>query len=174
MRHFVLFIFFISFFSLSYGQKIKYRDVKEGYTFDDYFVKVEDKTYHPVLAAVCNFYFPGLGHVYVNETLRGIGFFGGTLTAGGVAITGLVMGYAGNNEAPMRGEVIMYTGLGAYGLIHLWSILDVVKVSMVKNVAYDKKKKQSISIDIHPRIDLYHVGGNAREPMIGATANIYF
>ena len=64
------------------------------------------------------------------------------LTTVNVAIVGLIMSMSVDSETGQSSKsarTIMYSGFIATGLIQLWSIYDVVKITKIKNLAHQEK-----------------------------------
>ncbi|MGK7395380.1 MAG: hypothetical protein ACNS62_12460 [Candidatus Cyclobacteriaceae bacterium M3_2C_046] len=152
MKNITLSIFFLILITpCSYGQQIKYKQVKDQYSLSEYNPKaLQNPKYSPMAASIMNFYLPGLGHFYVAEPGRGLLFFGGEMLSAGFFVTGLVTVLTGEVD---YGYTLMIAGAGAAGVILVTSIWDVVKVAKIKNMAIDDWKNQTISIQIQPYLD---------------------
>ncbi len=93
IKRFTILFCFISFFTLPsvLAQKIRYKDIKNNYPNKEYRINIDNPKYSPAVAGICSYIFPGAGHLYVGEPLRGAYFLGGEFVASGIVITGLVM-----------------------------------------------------------------------------------
>jgi hypothetical protein len=121
----------------------QYRTYKHKYDLKAYKHEKSDR-YNPAGAAILAI-IPGLGHCYVGEPLRGLGFVG--LIYGSLIVT-----TAGVAQAYNRGDKNS-TGLlifgGAAGMLgsYIWSIADVSRIAKIKNLAFRDKK---ISFHLQP------------------------
>ncbi len=134
----------------AFSQRIKYKDYKDDISVKNYREIVKNPKYSPTVAGIGNFMLPSSGYFYVGEPLRGVCVFGCELATGSVFIYGLLKSMSVDNETgqpPGGAREIMYTGVIAAGLIHAWSIYDVVKITKIKNLAYQENK---LTIDIKP------------------------
>ena len=148
----VIFILLCLFAFNSYGQRIKYRDVKDDISIENYRQKIENQKYSPTVAGVCNYLIPSSGYFYVGEPIRGACVLGAELVTSSICITGLVMSMSVNSEtgqSPEGARALMLSGIIATGLIHYWSVFDVVKISKIKNLA---SQESNISVMIEPDI----------------------
>ena len=154
------------------AQKISYRDAKKTYVSQ----YVEHEKYSPIAAGVLNYLFVGAGHIYVGEPLRGLGFFAGEVAAFSCGLTGLVMymGSMGSTDKTLRqAQTLMITGIGTSLLIHVWSIVDVIHVANVKNVAYSQQS--NLSFQAKPFIEYTSYGPlNSKLPALGLTLSLKF
>ena len=128
--------------TISYGQKVRYRDCKNNYSTKHYRDSIENQKYLPLAAGFLNYLIPSTGYYYIGEPLRGACVLGGELITGSVFISGLIMSMSVDSETGQSargGRTVMYSGLIATGLIQIWSIYDVVKIAKIKNLAYQEK-----------------------------------
>ncbi len=135
-----------------YGQKIKYKDVKNSISTAGYRYKVENPRYSLLLAGSCNFLLPSSGYFYTGEPVRGLSVLGGMLLSGGVFMYGLIniMNFdPGVMHTGSGSWIIMFSGLIAMDAIYIWSIFDVIKVAKVKNLAF---QDPGISLSISPAV----------------------
>lgn len=159
----------------SFGQRLKYSDIKDDYTTSNYCKVIDHQHYSPFLAGALNFVFPALGYYYVDETVRGLMMSGGELLAITVAIYGLtrVLSTELNSEfANHNARAIMITGTIAANVLYLWSIIDVVRISKVKNMAL-QDKKQSLTLRVNPNFGIASMS-NRCSPFVGARLSIAF
>ena len=169
-------ILLISVVFSSFGQNIKYRDVKDNYTTKEYRIKLENQRYSPVLAGVFSYVFTGMGHVYVGEPLRGACFFCGELIATGAAFTGLIMVMTVDEQgcAAREARPLLYSGFAASVLINVWGILDVIKVAKIKNIALSEMKESALLIQFQPYINYGNIQINSEVFVYGATVSLVF
>lgn len=133
----LIFIFSVTFSSL--GQNIKYKDYKNDISTNNYRDKIETEKYSPLVAGVCNVFFPTIGYFYVGEPLRGACVLGNRLVPAGAIFYGLVMSIKGDSELvqfPGGANGLIFSGLLVGATIQIWSVFDVVKIAKVKNLAY--------------------------------------
>ncbi len=152
--------------SNSFGQKINYQDIKNDFSTKNYNQKIDNPTYSPLAAGICNYFLPGLGHVYIQEPLRGACFFGGAMITSSITLVGLFGSMENDSESrtyPINGRRLMISGLIGTGIISVWSIYDVVKVTKIKNLASQRK---NISFNIKPNLNYF-------EPVRGRKNNTY-
>lgn len=131
------------------AQKIKYRDVKDLYQIEDYNISREDQRYSPGLNASLNFIFPSIGHFAVEEYGRGLAFIGGQFLTSSIFLVGFVssMSVDEYGRSPSYARPLMLSGLFATTGIFVWSIVDVIQVTKVKNMAF---ADQNLSISMAP------------------------
>ncbi len=148
----------------SFGQKIKYKDFKNDVSTKNYQAIILNQKYSPLIAGVCNFVLPSAGYFYIGEPLRGGCVLGSELVTGSMFFYGLTMSMsvdAETGQAPKAARGIMLSGLIATGIIHFWSIYDVVKIAKVKNLVYQKKK---LTINLKPELNI--TGQNSNSSVI--------
>jgi hypothetical protein len=125
--------------SSSLGQRVKYRHCKNQVSLENYRQQAQNPKYSPVAAGVLNYLFPAAGYIYVGEPLRGAGVFAAEMATFSVFVMGLTMTMGtdyNTGKSPAGARETMFAGIIATGIIHTWSIFDVVKVAKVKNIAY--------------------------------------
>lgn len=148
---FGLIFFFLLTFSC-FGQKIKYKDYKDDISIKKYQETIKSPKYSPIVAGVCNYVFPSAGYYYVGEPIRGACVLGSQLLASGMFFYGLFssMGIDSETRQSSNGaRVCMLSGMIASGLIHVWSIYDVVKIAKIKNLAYQDNR---IAMKLNPNL----------------------
>ena len=136
--------------------------------------------YRPFAAGLLGVLCPGLGHVYDGEILRGMGFFYGTVLAGGAA-SALLSNVDDERYDPQygyiyeRNETNATLGTlfvaGAIGL-YVWNIIDAAKVAKVKNLYFRDLvgRPSALGIDVHPQLYLSPFGN----PIAGAGLQLKF
>jgi len=146
----LILIFIFSMTLCSFGQKIKYKDYKNDISIKKYRETIKTQKYSPIVAGVCNYVFPSSGYFYVGEPVRGTCVLGSELVTGSMFFYGFIMSMGVNSETGKStngARTLMFSGLIATGIIHIWSIFDVVKIAKVKNLAY---QKNNLTMDIKP------------------------
>ena len=136
----------------SYGQKIRYKDIKDKSSTNNYQQRIENQKYSPTIAGICNYLIPSSGYFYIGEPIRGTCILGAELVTCSVTVTGLVMSMSVNSDtgqSPVGARAVMLSGIIATGLIQIWSIYDVIKVTTIKNLAYQEAK---ISVTLKPDV----------------------
>jgi hypothetical protein len=128
-----------------FSQKIKYKDVKRDYTSKNYSQIIEKPRRSVLLAAGLNMCYPGVGHVYIGEPLRGACFFGAEVVSFSLMMYGVVLMTESSNS------LMFNTGIISFYFFWLWSIIDVIEVTKIKNLAYQDKR---MSMSIYP--SLFH------------------
>ncbi len=134
----------------SYGQKIRYNDFKNDISTKNYRLSIKNPRYSPVFAGILNYLIPSSGYFYVGEPIRGACVLGSEIATISVFAYGLVMSMSVDTEtgqSPEGARTIMFSGMIATGLIHIWSIYDVVKIAKIKNLAYQEKQ---LTIKLQP------------------------
>ena len=172
-----LWLFFLVVIQFStFGQNIKYRDIKNSYTTSNYSQRVKDPTYSAFLAGTINYLLPGLGHVYVGEPLRGLCFFGGAMVATGVTMTGLIMSMSVDDEGNSdgSGRMLLYSGAGATLIIGWWGIFDVIKVARLKNIAISERNNHTASLNFYPSLKFGRLNGDDDSFVYGMTVSLTF
>ena len=172
---FPIILFLIILFSSSaYGQKIKYKNVKDSISLTNYRQKIENPKYSPLLAGVCNYLIPSSGYFYIGEPVRGLYVLGGELISGGVFMYGLatIMNFApGTNPADNNAMIVMLAGLVSMEAIFIWSIFDVIKVAKVKNLAY---QYNNVSVSLSPTVLPGYQQPNGNNTAFGLKLHINF
>lgn len=137
----------------SFGQRLKYRDIKDDYSTKDY-RKIITTSYHsPLVAGVCNYLFPALGYFYIEEPGRGSIVLGSELVTSSIFMYGLLRTMSIDSEtgkSPSGARAIMISGMIGTGLIQIWSIFDVVKIAKIKNLARQNNKP---SVELNPELN---------------------
>ncbi|MFN6379523.1 MAG: hypothetical protein ACK4WD_09615 [Flavobacteriales bacterium] len=128
----------ICFFILANESMAQYEKDKERFNFRDYKRSSTD-AYEPIISGLASFFIPGLGQIYCDETMRGFKFLGGVVGSMFISISGAVFlfisGGADLGYGLLIGGALMSTG------IHIWSIIDAIRVAKVKNMAYKSRPR---------------------------------
>lgn len=122
--------------------KIKY--LKKQYSIKDYKYIKTDK-YNPDISFLLSL-IPLTGHLYVGEPLRGFVFLCGTGFSYFSLGYGLELAFSDNPFG------LLLSAIGAVGIpvFFFWRIIDVAKITKVKNLAFRDK---AISININPSFE---------------------
>lgn len=156
----------------SFGQRVRYKDVKDDYSTKNYRKEVTTSYHSPLVAGVCNYLFPGLGYFYIEEPGRGSIVLGSELVTSSVFLYGLVMTMSMDSEtgkSPPGSRAIMISGMIGTGLIQIWSIFDVVKIAKIKNLA---RQKHNVTMKLNP--DLNFMSQNHKFATYGLRVSIDF
>lgn len=178
MKRLFILMMFVTFFvtAASYGQQLKYSEIKDEYTVRNYREKIDDNPcYSPLLAGVLNIVFPSAGYYYINETARGLMVFGGELLAFSVSFYGIAGMLSAGPESALAGhnaQAVLLTGVIASNILYLWSVFDVVQISKLKNLAI-QDRRQNLSLRINPDLSLASFP-NQNFPVVGARLSITF
>lgn len=150
---------------------LKYRQLKTMYDHRYYVPDIMDK-YTPGWIGVASFFIPGLGECICGEWGRGLGKLGANVvfaTTGSVCVARSY--YDSNWEADIIVAVICYAAVVG---IDIWSIIDAVRISKVKNMyMQDLWKQYSLDIDLYPSINYAYIG-NSVKPTAGLTLAVRF
>lgn len=157
----------------SFGQRVRYKDIKNEISIKDYNEKITNAQYSPVLAGTCNYLLPSSGYFYVGEPLRGVCVLGGELVTGSVLAYGIMTSMSANHEtgeAPKGARAVLISGFVATSLLHLWSVYDVVRIAKIKNIAYQNKQ-----ISLMAKPNMFIVSMNDRNYRVcGITLSVNF
>ncbi|MBN1768633.1 MAG: hypothetical protein JXR50_09685 [Prolixibacteraceae bacterium] len=140
----------------SFGQRLRYRNIKNDYSLSNYNEKVDHQHYSPFLAGALNFVLPTVGYYYVDEAMRGMMILGGELLSFSVAIyglTGVLSPDFGGITPAYNSRTVMYAGVIALNAFYLWSIIDVVHIALVKNMALEERR-QGLTLRINPDLGI--------------------
>ena len=146
------------------AQMPKYKEIKDQYSAKAYVPEFTDP-YNRTLAGIGSLLVPGLGHLFIGETGRGLLFFGGDVAMYFVAsyqaynfasycITdenGTVTGYTDEAAAGKYAGRFVLSLLGM-AAINIWACVDAVKVAKVKNMYYQDHygNRSSLSFGLEP------------------------
>lgn len=185
LKHLLAIILCLNFTAHLIGQKIKYNDVKNEFSTQDYKTKITNPKFSPFGAGVLNYLLPSTGYFYVGETSRGIVVL---VTEGVIAAVlvrnikndldnftinfqkkflGINQNKSSNSQNIVPTKIIVPIFLGIY----VWSIFDVAKVAKVKNLAYQKR---DASLSIEPNIILLDQGSGNTIHYYGLKLNYNF
>lgn len=128
-------LFMVILLCCAFTGKAQYRLNKRIYNYKDYVHQPDDR-YNPAVAGVASFFVPGLGQVVADEVGRGLAFFGGSVVAGGIVISGAITVL--ESEGRQGQDLIVFGNLASLA-IWIWSIGDAVRVAKVNNLAYREK-----------------------------------
>ena len=116
----------------------QYEEDRKHFNYKDYKRSPVDQ-YEPLFAAAAASLFPGLGHFYCDERDRGIKFFRRTAVSFTISAVGLV--YVVASDAVNFGYGMLIGGVVLATANHIWSIVDAIRVSKVKNMAFRRQGK---------------------------------
>lgn len=137
-------------YQIQYGRAIKpnmsYRELRSLYNTKDY-VHYESAAYQPGIMGIASLLVPGLGDCLADEWGRGLLQFGGTAVFA-TAASICSYGYHFDGAA-----VICIAGSLA---TWVWSIVDAVKVSKIKNMyIHDYLKMYGADLKVYPSVSCY-------------------
>ena len=155
-------------YEIQYGRALKpnmrYHDLKKLYSTKDY-VHYESAAYQPGIMGIASCILPGLGDCLADEWGRGLIQFGGTAVLA-TASTILGNGYHYNVAA----VVCAAGGLAVW----VWSIVDAVQVSKIKNMyVHDYMKMYGMDLKLYPSVSCTYKSGGA-VPTAGLTLALNF
>ncbi len=156
------------------GQKIKYKDIKDDYSINNYSQKINQPKYSTAVAGICTYILPGLGHIYIGEPLRGAYFFGGELLAAGVFVSGLTMFMTvdkSTGKSSYGARTVLITGILLSSITYFYSLYDVIKITKIKNLAYQEK---NISMNLSPNLRFMPFDNNFKSATYELTLRINF
>lgn len=152
-----------------------YNQIKRNYNSRMYVPQPSDP-YNPTLSGFCSWFIPGLGQVLSNETGRGLGFFGAYVGCSLVMGIGSgVMVNAYYDDEYYTGTLMFLAGAAGMLAVDIWSIVDAVHVSKVKNMYYNdmKSKTSSLDLELSPYIGQISMCDNIVRP-VGLTMTLKF
>ena len=149
----------------SFSQKIKYKDVKTDYSTKNYFQIIEKPKRSLLLASGLTLLYPGIGHVYIGEPLRGVCFFGAEVISFAAFFCGMFL------AVEYGSPVLAMSGLIAMPVVYLWSLVDVIRVAQIKNLAYQNR---NISMGIYPSLNFGGVVNNSNTVACGLSLSVRF
>ncbi|MEA3317187.1 MAG: hypothetical protein U9R54_04460, partial [Bacteroidota bacterium] len=158
---------------ISFGQKIKYKDCKNDYSTKHYQYSIDNQKYSPLVAGILNYLIPSTGYYYIGEPLRGVCVIGGELITGSVFFSGLIMSMSVDSEtgrSSNSARTVMYSGLITTGLIQIWSIYDVIKITKIKNLAY---QENNLAVKVQPNLYFANID-NSNTAIYGLRLTINF
>ncbi len=135
LRHSLILVCFLMFSSTIIAQ---YEEDRKYFNYKDYKRSPVDK-YEPLVAAAAASLFPGLGHFYCDERERGVKFFKRTVVGFTISAVGLV--YVVASDAVNFGYGMLIGGMVLVTANQIWSIVDAIRVSKVKNMALRRQGK---------------------------------
>ena len=121
-------------FCMGWATNAQYRNYRKEYNVKEYDYQEGDR-YNPTVAGF-GAIFPGAGHLYSQEALRGFLFFGGSAVSVFMISQGAMDGYAsgyGGSSSDSK-DFIPYLGLVSFVTIYTWNFFDAVKVAKIKNM----------------------------------------
>ena len=135
------------------------------YDLDNYDRSVSYK-YSPILAGVFSYALSGTGHFYVGEPLRGISFL-----VPEIVLYGIMANTISNNLFADSPPSSYYINLLSLVVLKIWAIVDVVKISKIKNLAYNDK---NLSLKIYPNLNISSYNKIDTTQIIGLNITIEF
>ncbi len=136
-------------FALSvFAAHAQYKTYKENYNVKSYSWEKTD-TYYPAIAGALAIV-PGLGHVYANEPLRGLAFFGSVVGSAGIGFLGFYLSFT---DVPGLPVFLICSGVTGVITTYTMNILDAVKVSKIKNMAINSG---GITFHIEPVMKIHY------------------
>lgn len=156
---------------------MKYRDLKQIYSYKDYVPSVFDR-YNTAGMGVASFFIPGLGQMLSHEVGRGFAWLGGNAAAYlmfGLGSSMIESGeYYNNDQMARNGLILGWVGLLSWITIDICATVDAVRVAKVKNMyENDLRKIYSLDFQLHPSVN-YIQKGNSLQPTAGLTLALNF
>ena len=120
--------------------------------------------YKPVAMGVVSFIIPGIGHLFMNEKLRGAGFFGGFMVLNLVTLK------------MMTEDIDFWPGIVLIGDagIRAWSAFDAARIAKVKNLAYRDQDNTSFDFKLFPYMGSPGYFKSSKDVSAGLTLLITF
>lgn len=147
---------------------LNYRQLKKIYSPRDYSPGFMDR-YSPWLSGIGSFLIPGLGECIGNEWGRGLLKFG----LGGVFWLTYVSTFAFIMNPGVFFTTNIIAGAALIG-VYVWSIVDAVKITKVKNLYYrDLMGQSGMTFNMYPSLN-YIPSGNSFKAAPGLTLALSF
>jgi TM2 domain-containing membrane protein YozV len=127
----------------------QYRTIKEQYKDQNYSYESGDR-YNPAVAAVSSVLIPGLGQMIAGEVGRGAVFLTANMAGFVTFFTGFIMAFS--DSSPNVAGILMLGGAGLAGTSYVWSIVDAIQVTIIKNLYYRDQNKLGERIRLNPYI----------------------
>ncbi len=124
----------------------QYSTYKSQYDSRTYTPQPGDR-YNPAGLGVASFFLTGLGQMIAGEGLRGTAFLLGDLGSLSLIAVGVAHGFGEADESAPKWA---FTGLAFWALFKTWSVIDVVHVAKIKNLALRDKNPSALQWEIHP------------------------
>lgn len=145
-------IIFLIIFSASFilNSNAQYRIYKNNYNTSSYSNQSGDR-YNPATAAVLAI-IPGVGHIYVEQPLRGFIFPAGMIFSYYLMVRGALNAWSGGwgSESKDTGEFQMIAGLAGFLGFYICNFVDVVRIAKIKNLYY---RETGLSFQVVPFIE---------------------
>jgi len=147
----------------------KYRDLKEVYSYENYVYQMGDR-HSPGWCGFGSAVIAGLGQAINDEWGRAAGFFFGNLLLYSLSSYNLQMGaYYGD---PYLSKAVLYSVL-ALG-VDIWSIVDAVRVTKVKNLYYRDLTAHHFEMNCSPALLGLNYGTGSTKPVLGMQLSLAF
>ena len=143
----------------------QYSIYKAKYDYRAYSYQMGDP-YKPSLMSLASALIPGLGEIIEGESMRGLGFLGGSIAL--VVFKWLVILKTDASYTAIRKSAL----IGQIGL-RVWSGIDASRIAKVNDLAFRDKYKTSYSLQIQPYINTTYYNQTGSVPA-GITLIIEF
>lgn len=148
--------------------------------------------YNPGIAGIVSFLVPGGGQMISGEIGRGLGFLGAYAGSMLLTVTGAFMTteeqYRHNSHFYYRdddlslslrtngniGSTIAIVGLLSMISVHIWSIVDAVKVAKVNNMYYQDLRQNYVSMELKPYVSKPNPFAPTKNQAVGLSLAISF
>lgn len=123
----------------------QFREYKNNYSVKDYNFQPTDR-YNPKVATACAI-FPGGGHLYSGEPLRGLIFPAGMLASSYFIVDASLGEWAAGwgSENSNREEIQMVLAVSAFLGFYIWNFTDAARVAKIKNL-YSRDQNFSLRL----------------------------
>lgn len=154
------------------------------------YVRQYSDPYNPILSGIASYFLPGLGQMVSGEPGRGAAFMGGTfgcyiLAGVGMALTaeGMYYDYYSYNQQQPNyyGSSNSSTGaiIGVLGIIgglsmHIYSIVDAVRVAKINNMYHQDLKDNYVSFNLKPFVGVSNSYSSLKDMPVGVTLSVSF
>lgn len=178
MKRFILVLALALVAAVSANAQLKYKDLKETYSYKSY-VAQDDDPYKPGWAGAVSFFIPGASQLVMGETLRGLLFLGGSWILSDVMEDSLGelnkllvkdsegnYGFSDMGAAKKQLLILAASGLADLGLA-IWSSIDASRVAKVKNQYFQ-------NLNVAPKLSLTPVQGGNLKPTAGLSLSYNF
>ncbi|MEN8117037.1 MAG: hypothetical protein ABFS16_08670 [Bacteroidota bacterium] len=149
MKKIILIGLFITTVLISNAQ---YRTYKNNYELKGYTWQPTDKYKSGTAAAFA--IVPGVGHIYIDQPLRGLIFPAGMAVSVYLMVYGSLDSWADSmsGRSSSSGEIVSYLGLISFVGFYAWNFFDVVRVSKIKNMHF---RETGMAMRIEPFTEGY-------------------
>ncbi len=154
-----------------FAQSDRYKDLKEIYDWRQYTYSPIDRR-NPGWCGFASFVIPGLGQAINNEWGRAIGFFLGS-TIAGTSMNNFIRDSYIDYYPYWKYDVYKAVAFGAITLgLDIWSIIDAVRITKVKNMHYRSLFSDNIELSVTPSLMGVPIWGGSITNVLGVSFSI--